>query len=84
MKTYKIRVTRTDIARGQKQALVCPVFSALLRKIKNLVAVCRTDIALQIDERYVFLPMTKKVQKWITRFDKGRVVKPFQFTLKVP
>lgn len=71
MKTYKIKVTKADIKNGEPQvADACPVFLALHRRIKNVVAVTVEDISLKKSRgRYYDIPMPEpKIGRWIKRF----------------
>ena len=71
----KIKVTKEHIEKGKKgSAFFCPI--ALVFKSKNRV----TYNSMYIEKE--FYPLPKKAQTFIQRFDAGKKVKPFQFTIK--
>ncbi len=85
MKTIKIIVTKTDIQKGKRDTSnLCPVAKAI-RRCAGLygIDVYGDELGFGIAlRRLVDLP--KKVSKFVERFDFGKPVKPFSFTLKLP
>jgi hypothetical protein len=84
MKTITVRVTKTGIKRGlRKDGSSCPIARALHRCGMKSVSVCHRRIeygwSLQHEVR-----APAKARRFIRRFDAGKPVKPFTFTLRMP
>lgn len=75
----KIQVTSTDISRGKKaKACQCPIGLAARRVFKERVIVDSDGCHLMGGGRY---SLPKEAQNFISRFDKGEPVEPFEFEL---
>ncbi len=79
---YKIKVKQIDIDRGVVQDVCkCPVALAVRRVIKKAPIQVGGGYAIDIgDHRY---SGPKKVEDFITTFDKGGEVKPFNFVMRM-
>jgi hypothetical protein len=90
MKRIKITVTATDIRKAKKLVLVkaaaysCPIALAAQRTLKDEQArVFMDEIKLCIENgQRLRLPL--KAQRFISRFDDNKPVKPFSFTVLKP
>ena len=86
MKTVRIKVTKRDIRLGsQMEPNRCPVTRALERAGFDDATVPSADhcIFVNDDGTPVSLPLPKKAQHFIDRFDVRKPVKPFTFTLRL-
>ncbi len=77
---YKIKVKQIDIDRGIPQDVCrCPVALAVRRVIKKArITVCND---IQVGNRQFDFPC--KTETFITAFDKGIEVKPFNFVMRM-
>lgn len=76
----KITVTAEDIKEGHRgNACLCPIALAMIRATKDEWAVGTFSVRRRYQRRAFALP--KRVMAWIFRFDIGKEVKPFSFTL---
>ena len=77
----KITVTAKDIRDGKRRAAFrCPIALACNRLKYPNASVCHSFIRFEFGGKET--PTTKKMQDWMGRFDLGKVVKPFFFTVK--
>lgn len=75
----KIQVTQEDIDKGIRQApCSCPVGRAVKREIDGCVSVGYATVATE--EKLYWLP--DEVSNFIFNFDRGIIVKPFEFELE--
>ncbi len=78
MKTLKIHVTKEDIEKGKQQH--CPINRALRRLgFRRVYVSCR-----QCKLRSEWIDLPANAIRFINKFDNGKPVSPFTFTLKVP
>jgi hypothetical protein len=85
MKKIKIEVTRQDIDKGEKGSCDnCAVARAVNRHIDGLGGVESDGTIWYYNEGIHEIPTSKKVARFIDRFDEGKDVKPFTFTLNAP
>jgi len=84
MKT-KFRLLKKDIRAGQpKDALACPLALCLSRALDRSVSVAEDLIEVtSLGDATVSAKTPKKLRRFIERFDAGKAVKPFKFTLKL-
>ncbi len=88
-KSIKLEVTQDDIICGTaNDPWACPIARATLRALKpqEPKEVCVTGSILEIDNRII--PTTKKMQRFITRYDRCPVdkrsrIRPESFTLNL-
>lgn len=88
MKTIKVKVTQRDIELGRALCKCdfdhsdkCPIAVRLhAMKFKRWVV---RETFVQDDEGYA-LPLPANARRFIGRFDRGKDVQPFTFTLKIP
>jgi hypothetical protein len=82
MKTYKIEVKERDIKRGKvMEPCLCPVALALKRKFKKHVTVGYIFTSVLGLTSGTELP--ERAKTFIAKFDNGKPVKPFSFTIKL-
>ena len=78
----KINVTKRDIQLGEKDnALDCPVALAVKRHLPSRCLQVGSE-TVTFDCGSIFLP--ESAREFIHRFDTGKRVKPFSFTLEIP
>ena len=83
MKTIRVSVTKRDIAVGKRgSSYECPIALACRRLGKRWIITI--DAARNAKSFKWIANMPDKAQRFIERFDKGRPVRPFTFTLKMP
>lgn len=81
MKTIRVRVTKKDIERGEPMdCYLCPLARAL-RRYGFKKAVVGPD-SVWLGAREVLMP--KAACTFTERFDEGKPVEPFSFTLRIP
>ena len=79
---YKIKVKQIDIERGVRQDVCkCPVALAIRRVIKKAPISVLGDYCIGVGSHQYAGP--KKVGDFITVFDKGGEVKPFNFVMRM-
>lgn len=84
----RISVTKKDIAAGIKNRHdLCPIALAIKRKVKVEVSVTKDNVALKEgDDRWlVVLPaysLPLEASSFISAFDAGKPVSPFEFELE--
>jgi hypothetical protein len=79
-----IKVTETDIAHGVKASCRnCPISLAGLRAIPkaNPLLVLGNGISFMIEDEYHNYELPENAQLFITKFDNGIPVEPFEFTI---
>ncbi len=82
MKNLKVRVTATDIRKGEPEKQDwCPVALAIGRATGLQPSVYADFVALHFEDGYYNADLPQNVQEFIARFDRGHTVKPFRFTL---
>lgn len=82
-----VQVTKSDIKRGDRQnCKLCPVAHALNRAMHYHYWVEVGGFSVEWMRRPTGpvkqVPLPVKVGRWIGRFDMGKPVKPFMFTLR--
>lgn len=78
----KIKVKKTDIQRGlMGQARFCPIAIATKRATKRRHFVAVAGSFMEIGRKRFQAPQA--VQTFVKRFDSGKSVEPFEFTIRV-
>lgn len=81
--TIKVEVTKEDIANGEREnSCKCPVALALSR-LGTDVSVGNGEIGFWLGDKYRLIEIPDMVDDFITQFDNGKEVEPFEFTLNV-
>lgn len=83
----RVQVTQEDIDKGVDcDSGRCPIARALLRQVPGVVSVCVTvdgvDYA-KADGRFAAVELPREAVRFITLFDDGRLVSPFEFDLNL-
>ena len=81
-----VRVTAADIKRGvARNCLRCPVANAVRRQF-GAVSVAVNNHQVSVDRGYAAFvaPVPLAVRLQIHRYDEGRAMAPFEFSLEVP
>lgn len=86
MKKIRVKVTKRDIKLGLREDMTrCPVALALHHRKFKAANVCYNLISLDgLWYRPESIPSPKSVERFVKRFDAGKPVRPFSFTLKIP
>lgn len=80
----KITVTKKDIQMGlPSDSCLCPIARAVRRVLGRGVRVWRYGVYRRLSEDD-FAEFPERVTQFIDRFDDGKPVKPFTFTLRIP
>lgn len=80
-----ISVTEEDIALGKKgRYRGCPVALAATRATGHEVGVTHDTIDIQMEDERIEIITPAEAKSFIRRFDHGKPVKPFTFTLSIP
>lgn len=84
MKTLTIRVTSGDIWGGWRGSEnFCPIARALDRITKEWWRVTG-DVAVKLEGYPFRYKLPRSARRFISRFDSGLPVKPFNFRIKIP
>ncbi len=79
----KIEVTATDIKKGEPfNVYTCPIGRAISRTLRIKSVYVAELIEYHKSGKYFVATLPVKVEKFIDRFDGGKLVKPFSFTLE--
>jgi hypothetical protein len=79
-----VEVTAEDIAGGTREcAGACPVALALNRHVKEASVMCINMYWRDEAREYHRAPTPDHVRDWFERFDAGRKVEPFSFTVEL-
>lgn len=78
--TLRIDVTEKDIRLGHvKDPWSCPIARGGRRAARKKCVVGTKDVTIG----HINVPLPKRAQRFIERFDAGLAVKPFSFTVRV-
>ena len=79
-----VSVSREDIRMGYSGCPEqCAVALALEREGFSNVYVDKVTIAAEIDGNYYGFPVSRRLSRWLERYDKQKPVKPIRFIVNV-
>ncbi len=77
----KVKVLKSDINRGVRDNTTsCPIARSLKRMITGYVCVGSRSVTILGKPDF---PLPEEAQKFVTRFDHNKKVKPFEFELEI-